>query len=62
MSRPIEHVKEHPAEYGAVGVFAALTTLLISAGIDQARAYAIVGVVAALTPGVMTWLRNRGWI
>jgi len=62
MSKPIAHVKKHPAEYGAVGVYAALVVLLQSFDIDQAKAYAIIGVIAAVTPAVATWLRNRGWI
>lgn len=56
------HVQEHPAEYGAVSVYATLTALLTAFGLDADKAAAIAGAVAAITPAVLTYLRNRGWI
>jgi hypothetical protein len=56
------HVKKHPAEYGAAGVYAAVVAILRNFHVSDQDAYVIAGAVVALTPAVMTWLRNRGWI
>jgi hypothetical protein len=56
------HVKAHPAEYGAAGIYAALLAFLKSRGVSDEEAYAIIGAIAAVTPAIMTWLRNRGYI
>lgn len=60
--KAVAHVKKHPAEYSAAGIYAALLAILKSYGVTDAQAYAIIGAVAAVTPAIMTWLRNRGWI
>jgi hypothetical protein len=61
-NKPVQHVKKHPAEYGAAGMGAAIVAILVGFGIKEQEAYAVAAAIIALTPAVMTWLRNRGWI
>jgi hypothetical protein len=52
-------VKDHPAEPAALGVWGAVTALLVAFGVDVGRATAISGLAAALTPTIVTWWRSR---
>lgn len=59
MSKPTDLVKRRPAETAAPTVLGALTALLVAFGLDAARAAAIAGAVAVITPTVITWWRTR---
>lgn len=52
-------VKKRPAETATVVGFPALTAVLISFGIDPVKAAAFSGLVASVTPIVVTYLRER---
>jgi hypothetical protein len=52
-------VRRRPAESTAVGIYPALTGLLVAFGVDPVRAAAIAGVAAAVAPMAVTWWRTR---
>jgi hypothetical protein len=58
----VNHVKRHPAEYGAVGIWGAVVGVLTAFGVDEEKAMAIAGLAATAAPGILTWARLRGWI
>lgn len=61
-AKAIRHVKKHPAEYGAAGVWASVSALLQAFGVSADHAIAIAGVAAAVAPAILTFMRNKGWI
>lgn len=61
MKRP-PHVSKRPAEYGAAGAYAALTGVLVTFGVEPAKAAAIAGLAAAVVPAVLTYSREKGWL
>lgn len=61
MKKP-PRVSKRPAEYGAAGAYAALTGVLVAFGIEPAKAAAFAGLAAAVTPGALTYCREKGWL
>ena len=61
VSKQTSKVKR-PAETATPAVFVALTGVLTAFGLDPGKAAAISGLVAAVTPGVVTFARNKGWV
>lgn len=49
-----------PGEAGAVGVWVALSTLLVSAGVEPSLALAIAGFGGSVSPYIIkAWIRHR---
>ena len=61
MKNPTQNVKR-PAETATPAVFVALTGVLTAFGLEADKAAAISGLVAAATPAVVTFARNKGWV
>jgi hypothetical protein len=52
-------VRRRPAETAAPGVWVALTATLSAFGVEPTRAAAVSGLVAAVTPMVVTYFHAR---